>query len=510
MKKNFTIFILITLVGLALRFYFASMVKYPGKAEEVSYSLLANNLYDGKGFVDEYIYIFGNNPPVNIIHPSNGVFMPLASIIIYFFYILFGKSVFVSLIPSIIAGFFISLLIFLFLKEVTENKLLRFAGFSFSLFLPLLFTESLIPSSKIFYTLFVLWSFYWIMTGLKRNYSFLILSSIPAALAFLTESSGILIVLTLLLFVFLYRRKLVWKKFFWFILIFALLVLPWIIRDYLSLGYFFVLDIKELLFLRSYEDLFNYSMSNLINSSPNTGLLNILISKIGGCLQFIGFFISDPAIVLSILSLAGIIIMIKEKSIKREFEGYIFFSLLVVVLFSIFFTSLTGGYWVKSISTAILPFLIIIAISGIENIIKNFSIQRTFVFTTLFIFLCSSFLITKGIIYQHNLSGEKQAKIKDFLSAEKEEPVIISRYPIDVNFVTGFKAIMLPDENDSTVLSIVKKYNANYIINPIQEAVMKGEQEPKYFKFKFVDAFSDLKLYRILLDSINVKDLQRK
>ena len=182
---------IIVILNILLRLNFARQAEFPlvPKNNPVHINV-ANNLYNGKGFTENFIYIFTDNTSQEIARPSNGVFMPLTSVIIYISYRLFGYSLFSISIFSIFGSLLISLFIFLFIKELTESKTTRMASILFSLFLPSFFTDSIMPVSTIYSTLFILWALYWIMLGLKKNSVFMILSAIPAAAATLTSLVG--------------------------------------------------------------------------------------------------------------------------------------------------------------------------------------------------------------------------------------------------------------------------------------------------------------------------------
>lgn len=78
-----------------------------------------------------------------------------------------------------------------------------------------------------------------------------------------------------------------------------------------------------------------------------------------------------------------------------------------------------------------------------------------------------------------------------------QNPVIMTRYPIDLNYSTGMKTVMIPNDNPETFKIVQKKYGADFLVMPAPRNFLNNIDKDSLFSLMYTDAYSDLKLYKI-------------
>jgi 4-amino-4-deoxy-L-arabinose transferase-like glycosyltransferase len=154
---------------------------------------------------------------------------------------------------------------------------------------------------------------------------------------------------------------------------------------------------------------------------------------------------------------------------------------------------------------SVLPFMIIVGILTIEKLFSDsrnaLFLQKTFMFAILLVFIYSSVEITKGSINERNKLYEKYSRLKEYLSRnEKNEPVIMTEFPIEINYSTGYKSVMIPEDSDSVLFSFSKRYDVNYLLTPTLRVSIQNLNSADKFDLKYIDPYTDLKLYKFLSD----------
>jgi 4-amino-4-deoxy-L-arabinose transferase-like glycosyltransferase len=517
-KKNldiieYRIFLAIIIVlNILLRLHFASQAEFPLVPNNNPVHInIADNLYNGKGFTENYIYIYTDNLSPEITHPSNGIFMPLTSVIIYISYRLFGYSLFSISIFSILGSLLISLFIFLFTKELSESKTTRMASILFSLFLPSFFTESIMPVSTIYSTLFILWALYWIMLGLKKNSVFMILSAIPAVAATLTSLVGFSIFPVILILGLQNKKIKIWKNIFWFFIVSFILLFPWFFRNYLSFGSFLTIRFDKLIFLRSFDDLFSYSKDISPGAFFLWGFQNIITFKIKSIILFMVIMIKYATPIIACLGLTGIFITFLEKSIKKELAGYFFLFVTILFFVGFMFAAAAENEILQNSISSFIPFFIIFSAIGIERIISNKMYRKIFVVLAFFLLVYGSISDSRSYIKNSSEQSKKYERLKNYLQSRKiEKTGIMTCYPAEMNLITGMPSVMIPTESDSVVFSTAKKFNIDYIhIVPNAKNSVNFENEQN-LRLIYIDYNSDFRLYRIVSDSLDDKIIPGK
>jgi len=283
LQQRHRLIILISIVitiALAVRLIFASIVQHPGHGDYAFYYTVAENLVSGRGFQVDYLGHYLSNPE-NITHSSNDYWMPLTSIIISLSLFVFGKSLFTGLLPSILFGMALFPLTYFFSKTYTNSRFVAFCSAGLILFIPSLFSASLLTDSMIYYTLFVSLSLFF-MVKARTNPKFFLLSAVCTGLAHLTRQDGALLFLTLLIVILFSPMQRKTKDIYLLLTLtlYLFILSPLLIDNYKTFGSPFPKGPSKTMFLTEYEDLYSYSKELTLGTYLNWGYQNIILSKI--------------------------------------------------------------------------------------------------------------------------------------------------------------------------------------------------------------------------------------
>lgn len=119
-----TAYPVIFLLGLLVRLITMVPIRQPGYMDAYYYYHVASNLYQGKGFTEDFIWNYLAIPD-SVTHPSNLYWMPLVSVLIYFSFLLFGEGFRAAQVPLVLLSAVYPLVAFWLGKDVFRN--LRYA-----------------------------------------------------------------------------------------------------------------------------------------------------------------------------------------------------------------------------------------------------------------------------------------------------------------------------------------------------------------------------------------------
>jgi len=245
--------------ALIVRLILASTVRYPGHADLAFYYTVAENVAGGRGFEIDYVWNYLSGLE-DIPHYSGDYWMPLTSAIISLPLLVFGKSLFAALLPSIFAGLLISGLTYFLGQSHTGSRLAAVSAFAIVLFIPDLFVSSLLTDCGIYHALFVSTSLFLIIKAQTHPKLFLV-ASVCAGLAYLTRQDGVLLIPILVLVILLSPLRLVANgKYLALSLgVFLMVISPLLIANYRAFGAPFPPGPSRAMFFTEHEDLYAYS-----------------------------------------------------------------------------------------------------------------------------------------------------------------------------------------------------------------------------------------------------------
>jgi 4-amino-4-deoxy-L-arabinose transferase-like glycosyltransferase len=507
-KRPLFLLLLLLEIALLFRLLFATWVENPGIADPAHYYTVAGNLVDGRGFQVDYIWNYLSKPAA-ITHPSNDYWGPLTSLFISLPLLLFGKSLLAALVPALLFGVALAVLTNFLSKAYSDSQFSAWYAAGLVFLVPLLFLFSLRTDTPIYYAFFVTLALFAMVKGLA-NPRFFILAAVATALAHLTRMDGVLLVPVLLIMILLsqHSRKAKLACLLLALLLYLLILSPWLIDNYLTLGSPLPPDPQKMAYLTDYREIALYSEDVSLQRYLNWGLGNILESKARIAGYVFSTFYESLGPVLLIFALVGIADTLWHRDERRNWRSYLP-PLLFLLFLSAFYVLVATfpaehGSFQKS-GAAVIPFFVVFAVLAIERHIQSRTAATVVLLLLAAVLLVQGLALTGGTIKADALWGRQLRAVKEVI--QQHDPgnpnvVIMTRYPWDIYYETGYKAIQVPYDDRDTIYAVAQRYGANYLLLPAVRTSLAGiyDETEQDARFVLVGPIpeTDWKLFRIV------------
>jgi len=497
-------------VAFILRLVFCSGIAHPGHADYSYYYTLAENIAQGRGCEIDYIWHYVTIPET-VTHYANDYWMPFTSWIISMFFLIFGISLPVSILPSIFAGLILSLITLAIGLTCTGSRLVAYISFILILFLPSVFLVSLQTDSTIYYALFASLGLLFMIKGRKRP-RYYILASACAGITQMIRQDGVLLLLTLIGVVLLSglntKKKL--RVIVSALGVYCLVNSPLLILNSINTGSLVPSGSARTVWLTEYEDLYAFSKHITLESYLDWGIVNIAGSKLHAAfsngldlIKSLGSFL----MIFTCVGLVHLFLSTKLKSGRPVYLPPLLFLGLLYVFYTGFATypSLEGAFRRSVLS--IIPFLIVIAIDALNR--SSTSINTVMICSVILVFLYffQSMGIGKATVRtSENMNRQfgilREIVTKDASNRGIPDVVIMTRMPWEVYHSTRFKTIQIPNQNIDVIYRVAQKYGATYLLLPGARKALESfyDQNVNTGRFQVIGYIpeSPLKLYRII------------
>jgi len=506
-KAAIAVYLLFFILSLVLRFHFASKLTNPGHGDPAYYLSLAQNLADGRGFVIDYVWHFLVLQD-SLTHFSNDFWMPLTSIIIYPFLLIFGKSLLAALIPSFMFGLGCSIIAYYIGMEYTKSKAISFWSAIITLFAPGLFIYSIATDSSIYYAVFVSASILMLMKC-RHNPKYFIIAAILAGLGQLTRQDGILMMLLVvitLLFSSVSRKSKI-RLMLGILAVYLLIISPVFIINLLYTGKPFVSETFKISLVTCHDDIYSYGKDLSLKSYLDWGIGNILLSKLASVqnnvIEILKSFGRD-IIPIPIIVIFYVLLPRATGFKWREFQAPMMFMALLLLFYTTAATfPAMGGALFRS-TMAFVPFGVVLAVKAIPGFCKNKIITYAVLCVITLMAIFGSVRLSFYLIDLNDQIDSELKLVASVIEADHnsdDEIVIMTRNPWEVNYTTKHRALMIPNNDLDTIYNIAVRYKANYLILPApREALQKiynGEIQDSRFEFITHIKNTDYKIFRI-------------
>jgi len=258
----------IFLIALAIRLAYAYARPVPMSADAAYYLHVAENLYQGRGFVSDYVWNYFAGIPESLPVPSNSYWMPGTSVLTAAaFAIARDTSLRVAQYPSIILGALLCAITAWIAGALTHRRdaaLLAGAAAAVNYYLVEL---SLFPDHFMLNAVLVNLSLLALWSAWRARASSAFLAGALAALAYLTRTDAAIIGLVAIILAFTCRRRV--RKthpvamLVYFLIAFTVVSVPWWARQTLVFSHPAGADPIRTAFLTDYNDLFRLDQSQL-------------------------------------------------------------------------------------------------------------------------------------------------------------------------------------------------------------------------------------------------------
>ena len=237
-KHSLLLFILILLLGIALRLYTFTQISSTDKftwigGDEATYYELASNIHEGRGPVIDYVFQFWNRHDFG---ENEGLWEPFFPFTLAYFFYIFGHSLLAAKIVVLLISIATLVLIY-FIGKAVYNEI---SGL-IAMFLLAIQPKHIEYSATLFkdnlYAFLFLLAFFLMILAFKKNKLYLwILLGIALALTFLTRYFAAVLILTFVVLLIIYRKRVNWKFVGFETLVFIVVLLPWAIYTYNTHG----------------------------------------------------------------------------------------------------------------------------------------------------------------------------------------------------------------------------------------------------------------------------------
>ena len=487
---------------LLVRIVTALPLRQPGYMDAYYYCNVAQSLYRGDGFTDYILWNFLDNPE-GLPHPACLYWMPLTSMVIYPFALLFGLSFRVAQVPFILLSTvlaWVACRVSMDLSGKREQAILAVILVAFSGFYSVFWvtTDSFAPFAVV-----ASLALYTAGRGMKASRSgWFALSGGFAGLAHLARADGVLVLGAVLLTLLLLGwrrprlRRYVLFSCLWAVLVYLAVVSPWFYRNCQEAGSPLGGGGFQTLFLRDYDDLFSYGRELTSSSYLAWGWSAILKSKLQALwFGFQNLLAVNLMIFLAPLSAWGLWTWRK----RGELLPFAIYAVLLYLVMTLFFTfpGVRGGLFHSSV--ALLPWLFAAAACGLERFIQFMARHRAgwnvdtaypvfFVALILLALLLSSFLYLGSVWGQSagRLSWNERnvvyVDIGRWLEQKGDDVglVMVNDAPAFYYF-TRRPGMSIPNEELETVVEVAQRYGVSHLVlesdhpHPLQ-ALYEGRQ----------------------------------
>jgi hypothetical protein len=499
------------IAGLILRIDLAAFAKMPGHGDSAFYFTVARNIAEGRGPVIDYItYFFSGLLPLP--HYAGDFWNPSASFLIAIPMILFGSNISSALIAPIVAGIVPAIAGFLAGKKYSQSLAVGALAGILTFLSPFQVWFSVTTEAIIFAGAFGAVAIYLMMKGSESPRYFLA-AAVFIGLANLIRQDNILLLATLeiCILVATLSRKAKFTLAVAVLGIHLLVLSPLMAKNFVELHTVFPPGPAKTAFLTTYEDFHSYNKRiDWYTLRATWGIQGILKRRLHTASENLGqvdYFLTPVFTLLAILALIDLVFLHRNVAKLRLLLPALLFAVFEY-LFYTFIASFSGpGSLIKSLG-ALMPFICILIVDSFSNYLHPRSLL---IGAVLMLSIYSGYLGFEknysSTMYYNGIYDEyKIVKTVILEDAEKkglgaDGIVVLTRETWDVSEGTGFKAVMIPNNDINTILFVAGHYNAHYLLLPGERPqlnkIYTGSGPDPRFHFVAQVPNSDMKIYYI-------------
>jgi dolichyl-phosphate-mannose-protein mannosyltransferase len=505
------VFLVGLVAGLILRLQLASFARMPGHGDSAFYFTVARNIAEGRGPVVDYItYFFSGLLPLP--HYAGDFWNPTASFLIAIPMLLFSKSISAALLAPIAAGIVPAIAGFLAGRHYTGSIVGGALAGILTFFSAFEVWFSVTTEAIIFAGAFGALALYFMMRQDPTGRYFL-LAALFTGLANLIRQDNILLLVTLEACVLLASLPIRTKVQLALaaLAIHVLVLSPLLVMNYSQLHTVFPAGPGKTAFLTNYEDFHSYNKeidwATLRATWGIQGIIKRRFHTAGENLGQVQYFLTPLLAVLIIAALLELLIR-RDKARLRLLLPAALFALLEYLFYS-FVASFSGpGSLIKGLA-ALLPFFCTAIVGLFVRYIRNGAILLALVAGI------SAFSAYQGYsknlestLYYNGVYTTYSAVRTTILNDAQQKGIdarnviILARNTWDVYEGTGFRTVMVPNNDIDTIVFVARYYGARYILLPANrpqlDKIYKGLTPDPRFQLVARVPDSDLKIYSLV------------
>lgn len=452
------------------------------------YYAVAKNLAEGRGFVIDYIWNFWNHPE-GIPTPSNVWWMPLPSVICAIGMKLGGVTYTAAQNAMILVTSIMPLVMYLLGKDLFGSRAVGLLGATVAISFHLFMDQPSAPLSHGPFVVLCSLSLWLIVRSLRDPSS---LPWVGAAIAAtqLARSDGIVLFGALIVSQLVNRKRPPWKFILAVPLTYAIVMAPWWAHNLSVHGALAPGGSFRAVYLQNYEQWYSVpehvtagrwladgwepviqqkiSMSKLNLSTAATGLVVGAADRTGAW--------DHPALV-GVLWLSWIGLLF---ALRRRFAAFWTLLALEWIFYSLVFTAV-GHESFRSGMYAVYPTLILCAMAGLVALLRLLTAPlpaswRTEKAHSILASVVVAFIVLGNFAFARTAMERKVRNIGDvsgfyrFFQTRVVEPLgvqgetIMARGVHELNAITGLRCVMIPFDDEETILEVAKRYGVTYLL----------------------------------------------
>lgn len=508
--------VMIVMLALVPRLIFWALSDHPGLWDPTEYYSLAANLHAGHGFTLNYIWSFADHP-VAVTHPLDH-WLPLSGILAAGSFAVLGVSVQAALLPFVLLGAVQSLLVYAFAGRIGLSRSVQVFAALATAWTPWLFLSSLHTDTTTLFGVLGFGSLAAIYLGIKEDGRWLALAGVLIGLAILTRNDGMMLIpagvsggLWLR-----WRRgyRVHWLQMVVAGIVVVVVVLPWLIRNQAELGTLWPGSTARSMFVTDHEDFYAYSKAITLRTYLDQGLIPIAKKILFEMAAGVKLMITLEESIFPVAILAGLLEIIFRPAHNAEdkrldlapFVPALCFIILTYGAYTVLMPYLSQGGSFKKAYLAMVPFLLIIGAQAVERHIRPRGAYPAVIGITLALLLANAVELTRDDFKTNNTQQavfrDVKVTLDELQKTDDREIIVMTRDPWSLNYVTGYRAVMVPNESLDVILEVADRYGATYLLAPVpREAINQIDRgETTSPRFERVAEFPKywLHLYRIL------------
>lgn len=531
-------------LSLTVRALTALPQQQPHYFDAYYYYNVAENLSSGRGFVVDFIWNY-LQPPDTVTHASNLYWMPLTSIIAWPSLALLGASYRAAQLPFVLLSALLPVMAYYLSYHIYGRRDYGFLSAILTTFAPFYLRYWTCPDNFAPFAVAGALSLIAMYMGwAKRQARYFCVAGLLLGLSHLARADGILLwvpLLAVLAIIWLRtrptsdedqpgdatRREAIGFRtcLFWLFLALAsylVVMIPWFYRNWQLIGAPLSHAGMKTIFLRDYADMFSYSKDLTWQRYVDWGWEAILRSKLTAAVHNLAVILGALQFHLAPVALVGL----WQLRHRREYVPFYVYAAMLYLAMTLVFTFPSTHASMLHSTGAVLPFLFVAAVPGIDTAVgwiaarrrtwhprtakRVFRIGLTVVLVTISLFEYSRavFLSLNPIAIEPfwNRANTDYLAVEAWLddNATRDGPVMVVDPPAYYYF-THRPAIVIPNEDPDGIVEVAERYGAEYLVLEYDhvaslEPLYQGTAQYGLFEFKhsFEDANGNVvQIYRI-------------
>ncbi len=532
------------LLAMGVRVLAALPQQQPHYFDAYYYYNVAENLSLGRGFVVDFIWNY-LHPPDAVTHASNLYWMPLTSIIAWPFLAILGASYRAAQIPFVLLSALLPVMAYYLSHRIYGRRDYAYLAAILTTFAPFYLRYWACPDNFAPFAVAGASSLIAIYMGwAKRQGRYFGVAGLLLGLSHLARADGILLWVAPLVVLSMIRLR-TWSTsdgdpagdatrkeamgfrtcLLWLFLALAgylVIMVPWFYRNWQLIGAPLSGAGTKTIFLRDYADMFSYSKDLTWQSYVDWGWEAILRSKLTAAVHNLTVILGALQFHLAPVALIGL----WQLRHRREYVPFYVYAATLYLAMTLVFTFPSTHASMLHSTGALLPFLFVAAVPGIDTAVgwiaarrhtwhaptakRVFRIGLTAVLVTISLFEYSRavFLSLNPVaIEPHwNRANTGYLAVEAWLAdnGAADGPVMVVDPPAYYYF-THRPAIVTPNEDIDGIVAVAERYGADYLVLEYDHV---ASLEPLYqgaahytvldFKHSFADANGKVvQIYRI-------------